>query len=109
MYRWAVETVSAGVNRLLQQAGLTADAIDWFIPHSANIRITEAVCERTGIPVARTLSSIECFGNTSAATIPLALAGGLAEGKLHTGDTVLLYGFGGGLVHAGQVLEWQTG
>jgi 3-oxoacyl-[acyl-carrier-protein] synthase III len=109
VYRWAVETVSAGVNRLLQQAGVAADAIDWFVPHSANIRITEAVCERTGIPVARTLSSIECFGNTSAATIPLALAGGLAEGKLHAGDMVLLYGFGGGLVHAGQVLEWQTG
>jgi 3-oxoacyl-[acyl-carrier-protein] synthase III len=106
VYRWAVETVSAGVCRLMQNAGVAPDAIAWFIPHSANIRITEAVCERTGIPIARTLSSIECFGNTSAATIPLALAGGIASGQLRQGDTVILYGFGGGLVHAGLLLEW---
>lgn len=106
VYRWAVETVSAGVCRLMQNAGVAPDAIDWFIPHSANIRITEAVCERTGIPLARTLSSIECFGNTSAATIPLAIAGGIASGQLHQGDTVIIYGFGGGLVHAGLLLEW---
>jgi 3-oxoacyl-[acyl-carrier-protein] synthase III len=108
VYRWAVETVSAGVCQLLQQAGVTADAVDWFVPHSANMRITEAVCARTGIPVERTMSSIECFGNTSAATIPLALAGGLADGRLRHGQLVLLYGFGGGLVHAGQLLEWHT-
>ena len=108
VYRWAVETVTAGVTRLLQQASVGPEAVDWFIPHSANIRITEAVCERTGIPIERTLSSIECFGNTSAATIPLAIAEGLADNKLHAGDMVLLYGFGGGLVHAGMLLEWQT-
>ena len=106
VYRWAVETVAAGVSRLMERAGVTGDDIDWFIPHSANIRITEAVCERTGIPIARTLSSIECYGNTSAATIPLALAAGIAEDKIHRGDTVILYGFGGGLVHAGLLLEW---
>jgi 3-oxoacyl-[acyl-carrier-protein] synthase III len=106
VYRWAVETVSAGVSRLMQDAGLTADDIDWFIPHSANIRITEAVCERTGIPVTRTLSSIECYGNTSAATIPLALAPAIASNQIRRGDTLILYGFGGGLVHAGLLLDW---
>jgi len=106
VYRWAVETVSAGVSRLMQDAGLTGDDIDWFIPHSANIRITEAVCERTGIPVSRTLSSIECYGNTSAATIPLALAPAIAANKIRRGDTLILYGFGGGLVHAGLLLDW---
>jgi 3-oxoacyl-[acyl-carrier-protein] synthase III len=106
VYRWAVETVSAGVSRLMRDAGLTGDDIDWFIPHSANIRITEAVCERTGIPVTRTLSSIECYGNTSAATIPLALAPAIASSQIHRGDTMILYGFGGGLVHAGLLLDW---
>jgi 3-oxoacyl-[acyl-carrier-protein] synthase III len=77
------------------------------VPHSANLRITDAVCERVGIPVERTLSSIEYYGNTSAATIPLALTLGLRDGKLRRGDTVLLYGFGGGLVHSGILLEWQ--
>jgi 3-oxoacyl-[acyl-carrier-protein] synthase III len=106
VFRWAVETVSTNVCRLLTQAGLTADSLDWFVPHSANIRITEAVCERTGIPIERTLSSIECFGNTSAASIPLALTGAMAEGKLKRGDRLLLYGFGGGLVHGGLVMNW---
>jgi 3-oxoacyl-[acyl-carrier-protein] synthase III len=108
VYRWAVETVSAGVCDLLRQARLTAQDLSWFAPHSANLRITEAVCERTGIPMERTLSSIEHYGNTSAATIPFALAAALADGRLREGDTVLLYGFGGGLVHAGLLLEWHA-
>ena len=107
VYKWAVETVSAGVCELLSRGNLTPDAVDWFVPHSANLRITDAVCERVGIPVERTLSSIEYFGNTSAATIPLALALGLRDGKLREGDRVLMYGFGGGLVHAGILLEWR--
>lgn len=106
VFRWAVETVSTNVCRLLARAGLTPDALDWFVPHSANIRITEAVCERTGIPLERTLSSIECFGNTSAASIPLALTSAMGEQKLKRGDSVLLYGFGGGLVHSGLVMNW---
>jgi 3-oxoacyl-[acyl-carrier-protein] synthase-3 len=106
VYRWAVETVVAGVGRLLTQAGLTPETLDWFVPHSANARIIEAVCERTGIPTERTLSSIEWYGNTSAATIPLALASGLRDGRLKSGQSVLMYGFGGGLVHAGAVVDW---
>jgi 3-oxoacyl-[acyl-carrier-protein] synthase-3 len=106
VYRWAIETVVDGVNRLLDQAGLTRETLDWFVPHSANARIIEAVCERVGIPAERTLSSIEWYGNTSAATIPLALASGLRDGRLKAGQSVLMYGFGGGLVHAGAVLDW---
>jgi len=109
VFRWAVETVSTSVTRLLDRTGLTPDTLTWFVPHSANMRITEAVCERTGIPLSRTLSSIECFGNTSAASIPLALAGAAAAGKLRRGDSMLLYGFGGGLVHGGVVMEWSIG
>ncbi len=109
VYRWAVETVSTGVCELMRRAGVAPDGIDWFVPHSANTRITEAVCERTGIPVERTLSSIEWYGNTSAATIPLALKLGADAGKIRNGDTMLLYGFGGGLVHAGMLLEWHLG
>ena len=107
VFRWAVETVSEGVIQLLGRAKLGPDAIDWFVPHSANTRISEAVCERIGVPISRTLSSIECYGNISAASIPLALSAAMAEGKLVPGNVVLLYGFGGGLVHAGMVLDWQ--
>jgi 3-oxoacyl-[acyl-carrier-protein] synthase III len=106
VYRWAVETVVGGVNKLLGQSGLTPSTLDWFVPHSANARIIEAVGERIGIPPERTLSSIEWHGNTSAATIPLALAPALKDGRIKPGQTVLMYGFGGGLVHAGAVVNW---
>lgn len=106
VYRWAVETVSTGVAQLLADAGLTTTDLDWFVPHSANNRIIEAVCERLGIPSDRTLSSIAMNGNTSAATIPLALRAGERADRLKPGQLVLLYGFGGGLVHAGTIVEW---
>jgi 3-oxoacyl-[acyl-carrier-protein] synthase III len=106
VYRWAVETVCTGVAELLASAGLSADDLDWFVPHSANNRIIEAVCERLGFPPERTLSSIAMNGNTSAATIPLALRAGQRAEKLRPGQLVLMYGFGGGLVHAGMIVEW---
>ncbi|QGQ97962.1 ketoacyl-ACP synthase III [Paenibacillus psychroresistens] len=105
VYKWAVSTVPRGVEALLQKADVTLADVDWFIPHSANLRIIESICERLEFPVERTLQSLEYYGNTSAATIPLALDMGLREGKIKAGDTVLIYGFGGGLVQAGLLLQ----
>lgn len=105
VYKWAVSTVPAGMKTLLQTAGMTIADVDWFIPHSANLRIIESICERSGFPMEKTLYSMEYYGNTSAATIPLALDMGLREGKVKSGDTVLIYGFGGGLVQAGLLLR----
>lgn len=106
VYRFAVSTVPKGVNTLLEQAELEAKDIDWFIPHSANLRIIEVLEERTGIPVEHTLYNLEYFGNTSAASIPLALHIGIKEGKVKKGDRILLYGFGGGYVHGGIIFTW---
>jgi 3-oxoacyl-[acyl-carrier-protein] synthase-3 len=97
--------VPEGMQILLQNAGMTLTDVDWFIPHSANLRIIESICERSGFPMEKTLHSMEYYGNTSAATIPLALDMGLREGKVKPGDTVLIYGFGGGLVQAGLLLR----
>lgn len=108
VYKFAVQTVPAGVERLLQQAGIGVERIDWFVPHSANLRIIESVCERTGLPLERTLHTIEEFGNTSAATIPLAIDKAERQGRLKDGELLLLYGFGGGLVHGGQLLRWKS-
>lgn len=94
------------MNTLLEQAELEAKDIDWFIPHSANLRIIEVLEERTGIPVEHTLYNLEYFGNTSAASIPLALHIGIKEGKVKKGDRILLYGFGGGYVHGGIIFTW---
>jgi 3-oxoacyl-[acyl-carrier-protein] synthase-3 len=107
VFKWAVRTVPEGVNRLLEKGGLTTEQIDWFIPHSANLRIIEPVGEKLGFPLERTLFSLVQFGNTSAATIPLALDMGIRAGRVNNGDRLLLYGFGAGLVQAGLILKLQ--
>jgi len=106
VYEWVVTHVSAGIKELLAQANMRPDEVDWFIPHSANMRMIEAVRERSGIAADRTLTSIQWFGNTSSASIPLALAPAIADGRIKRGDRILLYGFGGGLVEAGLLLRW---
>jgi len=106
VYKFAVTTVSQGVGALLEQCGMTTRDVNWFVPHSANLRIIESICERTGIPMDNTLYSLEYYGNTSAASIPLALDLGIREGKVKEGDTLLLYGFGGGLTHCGVLVQW---
>lgn len=107
VYKWAVQTVPAGVRALLDKAGLSVEAVDWFVPHSANLRMIESICEKSGFPANKLLYSVVRYGNTSAASIPLALWDASAEGRLSHGDTLLLYGFGSGLVHAGLLVRWD--
>src|SRR5581483_5303753 len=106
VYKWAVTAVPQGIEQLLKKACLNAEDVDWFVPHSANLRILHAICERLGIRADRLLSSVELHGNTSSASIPLALAEALRDGRIRPGQVILLYGFGGGLVHAGVLLRW---
>ncbi|MGO4345954.1 ketoacyl-ACP synthase III [Paenibacillus sp. MCAF9] len=107
VYRWAVSHVAEGVQQLLEKSGYTPAEINWFIPHSANMRIIESLCERTGFSLEQTLSSIKQYGNTSAASIPLALDEAVKSGFVKPGHLLLLYGFGGGLTQAGVVLRWS--
>lgn len=107
VYRFAVSTVPKGLQTLMDQVNWTVDQVDWFVPHSANLRIIESICEKTGIPIEKALYSLEYFGNTSAATIPLSIHLGIEEGKVKPGDMMLLYGFGGGLVHGGLAMRWM--
>lgn len=105
VYRWAVTEVSTGIAKLLEEAGLAAAEVDWFVPHSANMRMIESICEKSGIALSRTLTSMEYFGNTSAASIPLALAPAMQDGRMKPGQKVLLYGFGAGLVSCGIIMR----
>ncbi|OKP70627.1 3-oxoacyl-ACP synthase [Paenibacillus sp. P3E] len=105
VFRWAVRTVPQGVQQVLNHAGISLDQVDWFIPHSANLRMIEPICERLNYPFEQALYSLEYFGNTSAASIPLALDLGIREGKVVNGQQILLYGFGAGLTHAGQLVK----
>lgn len=105
VYKYAVKNVPVGVSRLLDKAGLTVDDIDWLVPHSANLRIIEAIARKIGMPMEKTLTSVESFGNTSSASIPLALSEAQKKGRLKPGDTAMLYGFGGGLTHGGVIVK----
>ncbi len=73
VYKWAVRTVPYGIKELLHTANLQIDDIDWFIPHSANLRMIESICEKSKISIQKTLTSVEDMGNTSSVSIPLAL------------------------------------
>ncbi|GIN58290.1 ketoacyl-ACP synthase III [Lederbergia ruris] len=107
VYKWAVRTIPDGMQRLADKAHLTFADIDWFIPHSANLRMIESICEKSGFPIEKSLTSVKYFGNTSSASIPLALQLGIENGQVQNGDTLMLYGFGGGLTHLGLILKWD--
>lgn len=105
VFRWVVRNVPKSVKKIVEKTKTSLEQVDWFIPHSANLRLIEPICEKLEFPMEKTLYSLVNFGNTSAATIPLALDLGIREGKVNNGDRVLMYGFGSGLVQAGQLLE----
>ncbi|MBM3659511.1 MAG: ketoacyl-ACP synthase III [Actinobacteria bacterium] len=106
VFRRAVRAVVDSANLALERAGITAGDIDWFIPHQANLRIIEAAANRLGIDRERTIVNIERFGNTSAASIPLAMTEAADAGRLTDGDLILISGFGAGMSWGSAVLRW---
>lgn len=107
VFRTAVRVVVDSSLRCLDKAGMSPADIDLFVPHQANERIIAAAAERLGMPVERTFVNVGRHGNTSAATIPLALYEASAAGRLQPGDRVLLCGFGSGMSWASAVVEWS--
>ena len=108
VFRRAVRVVVDSAERAMADAGLGPDDISLMIPHQANVRIIHAACQRLGIPEERTVVVIERYGNTSSASVPLALHDAIACGRVHDGDTLLLTGFGGGMTWASAVLRWNA-
>jgi 3-oxoacyl-[acyl-carrier-protein] synthase III len=90
----------------MERAKVTIDDIALFVPHQANIRIMEATASRLGLPAGRVASVIDRTGNTSSASIPLALVDAAEQGRLRDGDLVLLAGFGAGMTWASAVWRW---
>lgn len=107
VFRRAVRAVVASAEAALQRAGVTASDIDWLVPHQANIRIIQSAADKLGIPMERAIEVLSYTGNTSAASIPLALAAAADDGRLKPGDLLLLSGFGAGMTWASAVLRWQ--
>jgi 3-oxoacyl-[acyl-carrier-protein] synthase III len=106
VFRNAVRVVVDSAEEALAEAGLSADDIDLMVPHQANLRIINAVCQRLGIPEEKTVVVIDRYGNTSSASVPIAMVEALDAGRLQTGQHVLLTGFGGGMTWASAVLRW---
>ena len=109
VFRRAVRIEIQSITKVLDQAGVDAKEIALFVPHQANLRIIEAVNERMGFDLDRTAIVLDRTGNTSAASIPHALAEAADAGRLEDGDLVLLSGFGAGMTWASVVLRWGTG
>ena len=106
IFRKAVAVVVESAQQAIAEAGLTPDQIDLVVPHQANLRIISAACQRLGIPEEKAVVVIDRYGNTSSASIPLALADALDTDRLQAGHHVLLTGFGGGMTWASAVLKW---
>jgi 3-oxoacyl-[acyl-carrier-protein] synthase-3 len=106
IFRKAVGVVVESSQQAIADAGLTPDQIDLVVPHQANLRIISAACQRLGIPEEKAVVVIDRYGNTSSASIPLALADALDTDRLRAGQHVLLTGFGGGMTWASAVLKW---
>ena len=106
VFRRAVRVVVDSCAATLEKAGVAAADVDWFVPHQANIRIIEAASSRVGIPMERTIVNIEKYGNTSSASIPLALFEAVDDGRVKPGDLVLVCGFGAGMTWASALIRW---
>jgi 3-oxoacyl-[acyl-carrier-protein] synthase-3 len=106
VFRRAVRATVQSATVSLERAKVSIDDIALFVPHQANIRIMQAVAERLGLPAERIASVIDHTGNTSSASIPLALAAAAREQRLAQGDLVLLAGFGAGMTWASAVWRW---
>lgn len=109
VFRRAVRVMVSSALQSMADAGVTADDIALVVPHQANIRILEAACERLGFPLDRVATVLEHTGNTSSASIPLALVDAIDHGRLQRGDLVLMVGFGAGMSWASAVLRWGGG
>lgn len=106
VFRRAVRVVVESATVALERAGLTAGEVALFVPHQANVRIVQAASERLGIPMGRAVVNIDKYGNTSAASIPIALHEAVQDGRVSEGDVLLLSGFGAGMTYASAVLRW---
>ena len=106
VFRHAIEKLAETAHRALDKAGLNAGDVDWIVPHQANIRIIEGTAKKMQVAMDRVVVTVQDHGNTSAASIPLALSVGKARGQIKTGDLIVTEAIGGGLAWGAVVLRW---
>ena len=106
LFRQAVEKLSFTADTALSKVNMSHDEVDWIVPHQANISIIAGTAKKLGIPMERVIVTVQEHGNTSAASIPLAMAAGVEEGKIKRGDVMVSEAIGGGLAWGSVVLRW---
>jgi 3-oxoacyl-[acyl-carrier-protein] synthase III len=106
VFKAAVLAMAEACDQALTRAGVTADQIDLLVPHQANLRIIEATAKHSGIPMSKVMVNLDRYGNTSSASIPLALDQAVAEGRVGPGSLVLLVAFGAGFTWGSAVVRW---
>ena len=106
VFRHAIEKLAATAHTAMDKAGISAEDVDWVVPHQANIRIIKGTAKKMNVPMENVIVTVQDHGNTSAASIPLALSVGKAQGKLKQGDVVVTEAIGGGLAWGAVVMRW---
>ncbi|MDS9470371.1 beta-ketoacyl-ACP synthase III [Sporosarcina pasteurii] len=106
VFKFAVRQMGESAVNVIEKAGLSKEDVDYLIPHQANIRIMEASRERLELPIEKMSKTIQKYGNTSAASIPISLVDDLAEGKIKDDDVLVFVGFGGGLTWGAVCMRW---
>ncbi|WP_270733062.1 beta-ketoacyl-ACP synthase III [Shimia sp. Alg240-R146] len=106
LFRQAVEKLTSTATAALTKVGLDDNSVDWIVPHQANIRIIQGTAKKLGVPMERVIVTVQDHGNTSAASIPLAMSVGVAQGKIKKGDLLVAEAIGGGLAWGAVALRW---
>jgi 3-oxoacyl-[acyl-carrier-protein] synthase-3 len=106
VFKFAVKVLAEVAQEVLDRAGMSAAAIDWLIPHQANIRIIQSTAKKLGLPMDKVVTTVDRHGNTSAASIPLALDAAVRDGRIKRGDTLMLEGVGGGFTWGAVLLKF---
>jgi len=106
VYKFAVRSVPQVIENALNNAGLQKEDVDWLVMHQANKRIMDAAAERLGLSSEQVVTNLSEYGNTSAASIPLALDGAVRDGSIKKGDVIAMAGFGAGLTWASVIVKW---
>ena len=106
VYKFAVRVIPRAIEEAVRRAGLHLEEVDWFVPHQANVRIIDAAAERLGQPREKFYVNVERFGNTSSASVPVALYEAVRSGRIRPGHLAVLVAFGGGLTWASCAIRW---
>ena len=106
VFRHAVVKLAEVANEVMEKVGVDSDEIDWIVPHQANLRIIESTAKKAGIPMSKVIVTVDRHGNTSAASIPIALSCGIEDGRIRPGDLLLMEAIGGGLAWGSALIRW---